>query len=172
MLNNISSYKPIISCSQTIPYLEDYTCDFLGARWVLWTRIYLLFLYKPVEGVVLCSTGLSWLPWIIPFTSFSSGDSLASLELTFCLSSLPGLFMLSLFACHPQSRNTISRADLENIWKWVLLLNSNLEFDICLYCLCGPGLWALVSLPIKWEWCDGKRKIEVINVKVLSKCWA
>ena len=38
------------------------------------------------------------------------------------LSLLPGLCELALFGCHPESRNTIPRADLGTMRDWVILL--------------------------------------------------
>ena len=38
-----------------------YTCDLMGSRWDYWTRAHPSFLHQPLEGTVLCSTGLNWL---------------------------------------------------------------------------------------------------------------
>ena len=37
------------------------TCDLMGSRWEHWTRAHPSFLHQPLEGTVLCSTGLNWL---------------------------------------------------------------------------------------------------------------
>lgn len=71
------------------------------------------------------------------------------------LSSLPCLFKLDLFGCHPQSRNTIPRADLGTISEWALLLKSSLSLKSVR--AMWPWAPSLSFFFGKWEWCGGEK---------------
>lgn len=82
---------------------------------------------------------------------------------THVLSSLSGILKPVLFGCHPQSRNTIPRADLRAVWERV-------QFKLGMSGLCDPGLWASVSFLE-----NGNDVVvnnnRIMKVKVLTKCW-